>query len=144
MLICILLLIGFFIEYGTLGENIINAFSLAQYGLWFIFVFVSIFGVSLISYMLFSKNKKILIRYNRKFRNITDLGSITTTKIILSLICIFDIGISYLQLHLSYYIIENVSPLVQSFSEISNNVQYSIFTFLFIITSMILNMGNKN
>lgn len=138
MITFILLIVGFLTGGALLGESIINAFELTQYWLWFLAILATIIAVIvnivfIISGSLIAKEHKL-----NKFLVISGGGLF---GIIMS---IFILATTYVNLWLSYYIIENTPSTVTLVSELPNNTLYAIFAFIFITVLGVLGKLGKS
>lgn len=117
MTIILLLIIGFFLNSGdgvTFGSNVIAAFDLTSYFVFFIAILVTIL-VLLIQLVIYYSSNIDKVWIVRPFSTIAS---------------IYILSIIYLQVYLCSYVIDNTNVFANSFSELSSDVQLAILSFI--------------
>lgn len=117
MITLVLLIIGFFIGGGVFGAQIINAFDITQYWLWIVATIATLISALMVlGGAMLGKDK---------LGRLGAVGGTAVGGIVAMVICF----VSYTELWLSYFIIENVDENVTSWSDLSSNAQYGIIAF---------------
>ena len=125
MVLLLLLVIGFFITTGTLGAQVIGAFGLAQYLLWFIAgltTFISLIVVGILVFMVFTFPKDAVTKI------LSGAGGIIFLPILLFLLN----GYSYTYLWLSYYITSTTVVTATTWAAIGSGYAIIAFAGLFL------------
>lgn len=120
MLLLVLLAIGFFITGGTFGANIIGAFGLIIYAWWVLAILVSIIAIVVILGMtaLGADVKGLSTKAGAL------LGG-SVGFIFAMVLCFY----TYAMLWLSYYIVENTSPVATNWETIGGDAQNGIIAY---------------
>mgnify|MGYP003607178239 CR=1 FL=1 len=129
MLLLVLLAIGFFITGGTFGANIIGAFGLVIYAWWGLSILITLIAIVIILGMtaLGADVKGISTKAGALIG-----GSVGTLLAIV--LCFY----TYAMLWLSYYIVENTSPVATNWETIGGDAQNGIIAYLAITILFII------
>lgn len=140
MITIALLVIGFLVTGGAFGAQVIGAFSIAQYWLWFIAGLATLIALIVIIGLTFLGGAKA---QDEKFSKLGTALTAGVGGIVGSFIAILMVASSYVQLWLSYYIIDNVPADATSWSELPANITYAIIGF-FILVVLSFTRSNKS
>lgn len=140
MITTILLVIGFLITGGAFGAQVIGAFSLAQYWLWFIAILASMFALVIIAGLTFLGGTKA---NDEKFGKLATLLAGGAAGFIGTLISIFVVASSYFMLWLSYFITYNTPLNATSWSELPTDVTYAIIGFFIVMVLSIFKWSSS-
>lgn len=123
-----LFIIGFLITAGTFGTQFIAGVDLMQYWLWFAAGLVTIFSILFVdagalgaAFAAAENNLRIPV--------LAPIGG----GIIGALVSIMLLGTTYVQLWLSYFIMNGIPKTATSFAEFPVNTQYAIYAFVAIM-----------
>lgn len=126
MITAVFLLIGFLIAGGAFGAQVIGAFDIAQYWLWFRAVVVSLFAlIPLFGGMILGGAVSHDLR-GGKLGMLAGVGGVGFLGAILSFVMVAS---TYAQLWISYYIVDNVNANAQGWSELTQNDKTAIVGF---------------
>lgn len=132
MIAFLLLIVGFLIgalgSSGTFGSGVITAFTLAHYWIWVVAIVLS--AVAIINVIAALVNVPILKK--------RDENSSTKSVIFSTITAGFILTVTYSQIWLSGYIIDNISIDATSFSEIPSNTQFAISVFSALLYTSVL------
>jgi len=135
MVTAILLIIGFLVTGGAFGASLIGAFSLAQYWLWFAAIVATLIGAFIvIGGAILGGTTAAENRFSKAGVSLGAVGGGLLGSIVAGAIVLF----TYVQLWLSYYIIEHIDPLAESFSAIGQDAQYGVYGFLTVMIVSLL------
>lgn len=123
MIVLAFLAIGFLLADPVFGLQVIGAFDLLQYWLWFIAIFASCIGILLVFAGGFLGNylTERMIVYKTLAMAAGSLFGIVLAA--------FIAGVAYFNLWLSYYIVEHTPVNATSWSVLPDNTKYAIITF---------------
>lgn len=128
MINAILFIIGFLISAGTFGTHFIAGVDLMQYWLWISAVLATILTVVFVVIGAFGASYAAQ-EYKFKIPFLAPLGGSILGGVVATLI----FAASYVQLWLSYYIIESIPKTANAFNEFPVNTQYAIYAFIAIM-----------
>lgn len=129
MLLLVLLAIGFFITGGTFGANIIGAFGLVIYAWWALSILITLIAIVIVLGMT-------AVGADVKGLS-TKAGALIGGSIgmVLAIVLCFY---SYAMLWLSYFIVENTSPVATNWETIGGDAQNGIIAYLAITILFII------
>lgn len=133
----LLLVIGFIFASGTFGSGVIGAFSLVQYWLWVVCIALTILGVVI---GLSAGNFLRKVPYSS---GISVYARVARSGAVGGIIAAVLAAMSYVQLWLTYYIVDHVSPGATGFGDLSGSAMVGIAVFLVSLLVSIYNTKFK-
>ena len=118
---------------GTMGASIIGAFDIVQYWLWFIAIIATLFGVGIVGLTTFWGGTQ-----SSKFGKLGGLLGGFSGGLIGAILGAVVIASSYVQLWLSYYIIENTPIEATSWAELGQDSQMGLIGFAIILVISVI------
>ena len=123
MIVLAILVIGFLLSEPVFGLQVIGAFDLLQYWLWFVAILIGCVGVLLIGTGGFLGN--YLTEQMAAYKTLaTTIGGILGT-----IVAVIIAGIAFFNLWLSYYIIDHTPADAKDWAALPDNTQYAIIAF---------------
>lgn len=124
MFLFLLLAIGFFITGSTFGANIIGAFELVIYAYWASSILITLAAIAIVLSMT-----AIGAKYLKGI--LTKVGAFIGGSIGM-VVAIGLLFFQYAMLWLSYFIVENTSPVATNWENIGETAQNAIVVYLVI------------